>query len=105
MIHDEGKENMIKRRGGSPMSAGAGYVMVWIVLSFFPVMTAWKKQWFAFAVYLAGWLFFLYSVLDYKDGWDQLADIATLIVIVIPLYLIASIIWLIGKRKNRSSRR
>jgi heme/copper-type cytochrome/quinol oxidase subunit 4 len=87
------------------MSGAAGYVVVWIVLSFFPIMTAWKRQWFAFAVYLAGWLFFLYSVLQDKGGWGQLADIATLIVIVIPLYLISSIIWLISKRKNKHTRR
>jgi hypothetical protein len=87
------------------MSGGAGYAVVWIVLSFFPIMTAWKRQWFAFAVYLAGWLIFLYSVLHDRDGWGQLADIATLIVIVIPLYLISSIIWLIGKRKKRRTRK
>jgi hypothetical protein len=87
------------------MNSGAGYVILWIVLTFFPLMTAWKRQWAAFTVYIAGWILFLYTVMDRKDGWDELADIATLIVVIIPIYLVASIIWLLGRRKNRRTKK
>jgi ABC-type dipeptide/oligopeptide/nickel transport system permease component len=81
------------------------YLLIWLVLTLFPVITAWKRRWLPFVVYLAGWLLFLYSVWDRKDGWDALADIATLIVLVIPIYLIASILWLIGNLRNKRVRR
>ncbi|TJY44158.1 hypothetical protein E5161_01825 [Cohnella pontilimi] len=83
------------------MHTGAGYVVLWIVLTFFPIMTAWKRKWAAFTVYLAGWILFLFSVLDRKDGWDDLAGIATFIVVILPIYLAASIIWLLSLRDHR----
>ncbi|WP_123040561.1 hypothetical protein [Cohnella candidum] len=83
---------------------GIGYVLLWIVLIILPIYSAWKKRWLVSAVYAAGCLIFLYSVLQHRDGWEDLADIATLIVVVIPVYLIASIIWLIGTGKKRSRR-
>lgn len=82
-----------------------GYAAIWAVMTFFPVITAWKRRWAAFAVYTAGWLFYLYSVMQYKDGWDDLADIAILIIVVIPVYLIASIIWIVTAGRKSGRRR
>lgn len=75
---------------------GFTYAVIWLVLSFFPLWAAWKKRWLACAVYAVGWLIFLYSVLQRNGGWDDLADFATLIVVVFPIYLVASIFWLVG---------
>jgi magnesium-transporting ATPase (P-type) len=84
--------------------SGFVYVLLWVVLTAIPLMAAWKKQWLAFAVYAAGWLLFLYSVLQRKDGWDDLADLATFMVVVVPIYLVATVIWLFrwGRKRRRS---
>ncbi|MBW5448051.1 hypothetical protein GE107_18500 [Cohnella sp. CFH 77786] len=81
---------------------GLTYMIIWVVLTFFPLITAWKKRWWACALFSAGWIFFLYTVLQNKGGWDDLADLAMLIVVVAPVYLIASIVWLLGSGKKLS---
>ena len=83
---------------------GLFYTILWIILTIFPVMTAWKRQWVAFAFYAAGWFLFLYTVIRKHDGWDTLADMATFVAVVVPIYASATIAWLIGHfRKKRKS--
>jgi ABC-type proline/glycine betaine transport system permease subunit len=80
---------------------GTVYVFIWIVLLLIPAIAAWKRRWWPFSIYVVGCLIFLYSVLKGKDGWDDLADFATLIVVIIPIYIVASIVWFVGYIVNR----
>lgn len=83
-----------------------GYVLVWIVLVAMPAVSLWNKRWLPSALYLLGIVIFLYGVLRRKDGWDDLADIATLIAVVIPIYLIATLLWVVNvimeRNKNKA---
>ncbi len=80
------------------------FIILWVFLLFFPVMALYWRRWVVFAIYVLGCAAFLYSNLSRSDGWDDLADYATLLVIVTPLYIIASLVWIIAvfvsKRKN-----
>jgi hypothetical protein len=66
-------------------------------------MAAWKKQWWACGIYVLGFLLFLFSTLKEQSGWEDLAAIATLLVVVGPIYLLATLIWLISfiRRKRK----
>ncbi|WP_373231563.1 hypothetical protein [Cohnella sp.] len=81
---------------------GIGYVLIWTLLIAAPTLALWKRRWWPSALYLVGILIFLYEMLKEKDGWDDLSDLATLIVVVIPIYIIASVLWVVNwvmKRK------
>jgi hypothetical protein len=78
-----------------------GYVFIWIVLLMIPAIAAWKRQWWPFSLYVVGCLIFLNAVLMGNDGWDDLADFAMLIVVIIPIYIVASIVWVVGYIVNR----
>jgi hypothetical protein len=80
---------------------GIGYVIIWIVLLAIPTVALWKRRWWPSALYILGCLIFLISVLKRNDGWDDLADFAMLIVVIIPIYIVATIIWIIGVVMNR----
>ncbi|RED54717.1 hypothetical protein [Cohnella lupini] len=72
---------------------GPGYVFAWIVLLLIPALAVRRRRWWPLAVYAVGFLIFLYAIRKENGEWNDLADFATLIVIVIPIYIIASILW------------
>ena len=74
---------------------GPVYVATWILLLLLPVIAAWKRKWWPFAVYAIGIVVLLNAVLRNTGEWDDLGDFATLIVIVFPIYIIGSILWII----------
>lgn len=78
-----------------------GYILLWIVLVALPLASLWNKRWWPSAVYLLGLIIFLYEVSREKGGWDDLADVATLIVVVFPIYIIASVIWVVNVFMDR----
>lgn len=80
---------------------GAGYVFIWIVLLFIPAVAAYRRKWWPFSLYVVGCLIFLNAVLKGKDRWDDLADFAMLIVVIIPIYILATIVWVVGYIINR----
>jgi hypothetical protein len=75
---------------------GIVYVIVWIVLLAIPALAAWKRKWWPFDIYVLGCLLFLSTSLRVNDGWDDLADFAMLVTIVIPIYIVATIVWIAG---------
>lgn len=82
---------------------GISYLFIWIVLLAIPIFSLWKRQWLVSAIYGVGIIIFLVSVLKNNEGWSDLADFATLLVVVIPIYIVATFIWVVGmiiKRKN-----
>ncbi len=72
---------------------GPGYVIAWIVLLIIPAFAVWRRRWWPLSVYAIGFLVFLYAIWEDKGEWNDLADFAILIVIVIPIYIVASILW------------
>ncbi|TFE22670.1 hypothetical protein [Cohnella luojiensis] len=70
-----------------------GYLLVWILLLALPICALWHRRWWPFSVYVLGCFVFLYSNLRENGGWDDLADIATLLVVVIPICIVGSIVW------------
>jgi len=72
---------------------GPVYVLVWIVLLLLLAIAAWKRRWWPFGLYALGCLILLNAVLRDKGGWDDLADFATMLAIVFPIYLVGSIVW------------
>ncbi|WP_127580226.1 hypothetical protein [Paenibacillus koleovorans] len=71
------------------------YVFIWAILLIFPIITAMKKRWIAFVLYVAGCLAMLYNQLRPTDGWEDLSNLAMLGVVVVPVYVVASIVWLV----------
>jgi hypothetical protein len=80
---------------------GPVYAIIWIVLLSMPVLAAWKRRWWPFVVYAAGCLVFLFEVLKGNGGWEDLADYAMLIAVVIPIYFVGSIVWFVGALMDR----
>jgi hypothetical protein len=69
------------------------FIFIWIVLLTLPIVTAIRRYWVAFGVFALGSLLFIFEIAKSKDGWDGLADLATLIVVVLPLYAAGLIAW------------
>jgi hypothetical protein len=77
------------------------YYIAGIILLAVPIWAAWRRKWWAFGIYVLADLFFLNEVLRGNGGWDELADLATLVVIVMPIYLIGTIVWVIEYYRSR----
>jgi hypothetical protein len=80
-------------------------VIVWVVLLAIPALATWKRKWWPFVIYVLGCLVFLGTSLRVNDGWDDLADFAMLVAVVIPIYIVATVVWIAGSiwvrnRKN-----
>ncbi|NBD23283.1 hypothetical protein [Paenibacillus glycinis] len=86
---------------------GPGYILLWAVLLLILLAAGWRRRWWAFAVYAVGCTILLVEVNRGNGGWDDLADFATLIVFVLPLYLIGTIVWAAGHfvRKHRAKQK
>lgn len=80
---------------------GVEFILIWIVLLFFPVMALYWKRWVVFSIYALGCLVFLFTNLRDLDGWDGLAAVATLLVVVVPLYVLASLVWFLSVLLSR----
>lgn len=87
---------------------GPLYVLTWILLLIIPVIALWRRKWWPLSVYVLGFLFFLYTVRREHGEWDDLADFVTLIVIVIPIYIVGSIVWvalnLVDRQRNKKKK-
>ncbi|WEK55986.1 MAG: hypothetical protein P0Y55_08045 [Candidatus Cohnella colombiensis] len=70
------------------------YNVVGILLIAIPLIAARERRWWSCGIYAIGSFMFLRELLRGKDGWDDLADFAMLIVIVIPLYIIGTVVWI-----------
>ncbi|SFI35471.1 hypothetical protein SAMN02799624_00547 [Paenibacillus sp. UNC496MF] len=86
---------------------GPGYILLWLVLLLVLLAAGWRRRWWPFAAYAAGCVVFFVEVNRGNGGWDDLADFATFLVFVVPLYLIGTAAWLImllAERRRRTRR-
>jgi len=79
-----------------------GLVIVDIVMIAVTLGAAWRKRWIPFALYAIADALYLYEMLRHGSdtGWKDLASLATLIAIVIPIYLAATIVWLFTRPRR-----
>lgn len=82
-----------------------GYVIVEIVMIVVTLSALWRRKWVPFALYAVADALYAYELLPHGNstGWEDLADFATLLVIVIPIYLIATIAWVIHYLRKRKA--
>ena len=83
--------------------SNVAYIIIWTVLLFFPLTAAIRRYWPAFVIYAVACAIFLVQMLRNHGGWDDLADAATLLTVIGPIYVVGSIAWLINylKRKRK----
>jgi peptidoglycan/LPS O-acetylase OafA/YrhL len=79
------------------------YVIFWIVLLIVPIITGIRRYWVATVIYLIGTLLFATSLFKDNNGWNDLANFATLLVVVLPIYLVGTVVWIwsVQRRKRR----
>ncbi|QGQ98868.1 hypothetical protein EHS13_30320 [Paenibacillus psychroresistens] len=80
------------------------YIIFWIIILAAPIITGIRRYWIAAAIYLIGSLLFVVNLLQDKGGWDDLADFATLLVIVLPIYLVGTVVWIWSAQRRKRSR-
>ena len=82
-----------------------GYIIVDIVMIVVTLGALWRRQWVPLGLYLIADAVYAYELLrsNGKTGWDDLADLATLLVIVAPIYLIATIYWVFDRFRRRKA--
>ncbi len=73
-----------------------GFIIVDIVMIAVTVGALWSKRWISFALYAIADGLYFYEVLRRgpDTGWEDLANVATLIVVVVPIYVVATIVWI-----------
>ncbi|QJD82690.1 hypothetical protein [Cohnella herbarum] len=74
---------------------GPVYVVTWMIMLLLPLIAAWKRKWWPFLIYAIGIVVLLNAVLRNTGEWDDLGDFATLIVIVFPIYIAGTILWIL----------
>ncbi|QHW34696.1 hypothetical protein GZH47_30470 [Paenibacillus rhizovicinus] len=77
------------------MQSSPGFIILWVILLLLLLASGWRRRWWPFAIYLLGCIIFIVELNHGNGGWEDLADFATMIVIVLPLYAIGSIVWLV----------
>jgi uncharacterized membrane protein YccC len=90
----------VDKKEDEPMH-GSLSVIIWIVLLALLALAVWKRRWWPFAVYLAGFLVFFFEDIKGNGGWEDLADFAMLIAVVIPIYIVGSVVWLVESLMDR----
>ena len=82
-----------------------GFVIVDIVMIVATLCALWRKQWIPFALYAIADAVYGYQLLRHggRTGWEDLANVATLIAIVVPIYVIATIVWAFARPRRRKA--
>ena len=72
---------------------GPVYVAACVVFVLLPLLAGLSRRWWPLGIYAIGFLVMLQAQLRDTGDWDDLGDFATMLVFVLPLYLIGSIVW------------
>jgi len=77
------------------------YIICWIILLTVPIIAGFKRHWVPAVIYLIGSVVFLSSLLKADNGWNDLASFATLLVVVIPIYIVGTAVWIWSAIRRR----
>jgi hypothetical protein len=81
---------------------GAIFYFLFLTLMFIvPIIAGIRRYWFAAIIYLIGTLLFLSTLFKDRSGWNDLANFATLLVIVLPIYLIGTVVWIVSAYRRK----
>jgi hypothetical protein len=70
------------------------YIIFAILMVFAPIIAGIRRYGIAAVIYLIGTVIFVVSLFKAKGGWEDLANFATLLVVVLPIYIIGTIVWI-----------
>jgi hypothetical protein len=70
------------------------YIVFCVLMIVVPIITGIRRYWIATAIYIAGSLLFVTSLFKDRGGWEDLANFATLIVVVLPIYIVGTAAWI-----------
>jgi hypothetical protein len=77
------------------------YFLFLAIMLVVPIIAGIRRYWFACIIYLIGTLFFLLNLIRDRDGWDDLANFANLLVIVLPIYIIGTVVWIVSAYRRK----
>jgi hypothetical protein len=80
------------------------YIVFIIAMLTLPIITGIRRYWTTAVIYLIGTLLFAMSLLRNRDGWADLANFVTLLVVVLPIYIIGTAIWIWSAQRRKRSR-
>jgi peptidoglycan/LPS O-acetylase OafA/YrhL len=80
------------------------YAIFWIILLVIPIITGIRRYWVATVIYLIGSLLFASSLFKDNNGWNDLANFATILVVVLPIYLVGTVVWIWSVQRRKRSR-
>jgi hypothetical protein len=80
------------------------YVIIWIVMLVVPIITGIQRFWAAAVIFLIGSVIFSLSYFKANNGWNDLANFATLLVVVLPIYLAGTIVWIWSVQRRKRNK-
>jgi hypothetical protein len=83
------------------ISGAIFYFLFWALMLVVPIIAGIRRYWFAVIIYLIGTLLFLSTLFKDRSGWEDLANLATLLVIVLPIYLIGTVVWIVSAYRRK----
>jgi uncharacterized membrane protein YtjA (UPF0391 family) len=69
------------------------FIIFAILMVIAPIIAGMRRYGIAAVIYLIGTIIFVVSLFKDKGGWEDLANFATLLVVVLPIYIIGTIVW------------
>jgi hypothetical protein len=70
------------------------YIIFCVLMIIVPITAGIRRYWVAALIYAAGSLLFVTSLFKDRGGWEDLANFATLLVVVLPIYLVGTAAWI-----------
>jgi uncharacterized membrane protein len=83
------------------ISGAIFYFLFWALMFIVPIIAGIRRYWFAAIIYTIGTLYFLLNLIRDRNGWDDLANFANLLVVVLPIYIIGTIVWIVSTYRRK----
>jgi hypothetical protein len=69
------------------------YIIFCVLLIIVPIIAGTWRYWVAAVIYFVGSVLFVTSLFRDRGGWNDLANFATLLVVVLPIYILGTVVW------------
>jgi hypothetical protein len=86
------------------ISGAIFYFLFCALMLILPIIAGIRRYWFAAIIYIIGTLLFLSTLMTDRSGMEDLANIATLLVIVLPIYIIGTVTWIVSAYRRKRSK-